>query len=507
MKMRKTILFYSAVLLCLLPAMLLRDYTPGSELRYLSIADEALRNHQFFAFTDHGEAYIDKPPFFLWLVMIGRQLPLWCQQLYLGLLSVLPAFVTTEAMAGWLRLKGHRLLVFRLVLLTAALFLVSMLTLRMDMLLTMFIILSVGEFYRLYTSGHPHGSWRLPLLLFLGTFTKGPVGFIVPLAIILLFLFVKGRETDFFRYLGWRSWLLFFALLGGWFLGAYLEGGGDYLKALFLHQTFDGTIHSTHHREPIYYYLYMVWLLLLPWSLWAILSAVRAWISKTARGYEARIMAIVCLAAFGILSLLSSKLSIYLLPFVPLVMSATVLDNDKGNDRWVTLSLAIPYALLILALPVFVWFHSREPIIREIHSPLLWAVAASATLAAALALWQICHKRVYTSACVMAVGLLLATFLAGLSMPKLNPYIGFRQVCEEAVSASRQHQTTTFVAVDLKHARNMDVYLGQSPISVNTVGRAALPHHAIVMAKARDAASLQLEDVRVVGDKIVGYRR
>ena len=45
MKMRKTILFYSAVLICLLPAILLRDYTPATELRYLSIADEALRNH------------------------------------------------------------------------------------------------------------------------------------------------------------------------------------------------------------------------------------------------------------------------------------------------------------------------------------------------------------------------------------------------------------------------------------------------------------------------------
>ncbi|MGI6222312.1 MAG: ArnT family glycosyltransferase [Prevotella sp.] len=505
--MRKTIIFYAVVLACLLPALLLRDYTPSSELRYLSIADEALRNHEFFAFTDHGEAYIDKPPLFLWLVMIGRLLPVWLQHLYLGLLSVIPAFVITELMAKTLSLKGNRLLVFRLILLTAALFLVSMLTIRMDMLLTMFIMLSVIEFYRLYNSSNPHESWRLPLLLFLGTFTKGPVGFIIPLGIILLFLFVKGRETDFFKYLGWKSWLLFFALLGGWMLGVYLEGGSDYLNALVTHQTLDGTIHSSHHREPIYYYLYMVWLLLLPWSLWAILSAFRAWTSETTRGYEARIMAIVCLAAFVIISLLSSKLSIYLLPFVPLVMSATVLDNDKGNDRWVVLSLAIPYALLVLALPVMGWFYSREPIMREINTPLLWVGTTCVSLAAAWALWLVIHKRVYKSVCIMAVGLLLETFLAGLSWPKMNSYIGYRQVCVEAVNASRQYNTNTYVAVDLKHSRNMDVYLGKSPLSVEKDSLNAIPHHAIVMTKAKDVASLQLEDVRMVGDKAVGYKR
>lgn len=59
---KKTFIFV-IMLLTLLPIMLLRDFTPDNELRYLSIADEALRNHTFFAFTNHGVAYADKPPF------------------------------------------------------------------------------------------------------------------------------------------------------------------------------------------------------------------------------------------------------------------------------------------------------------------------------------------------------------------------------------------------------------------------------------------------------------
>lgn len=191
-------------------------------------------------------------------------------------------------------------------------------------------------------------------------------------------------------------------MFGGWFLCTYLEGGGGYLKELISHQTLNGTIHSPHHREPLYYYLYMVWLLLLPWSLWAILSSIRAWSSNTARSYEARIMAIVCLAVFVVLSLFSSKVTVYLLPFVPFVMSATVLDNEKGNDKYVVLSLAIPYAVLVLTLPVYIWLQMREPVVEATSNPLMWAGCASVTITAAWALWQVIRKRVYLSACVMA---------------------------------------------------------------------------------------------------------
>ena len=55
MKYGKYLLF----LVLLLPAFVMRDYTPDNELRYLSIADEALRDHSFFAFHNHGLACAD----------------------------------------------------------------------------------------------------------------------------------------------------------------------------------------------------------------------------------------------------------------------------------------------------------------------------------------------------------------------------------------------------------------------------------------------------------------
>ncbi len=62
------------VIVSALPLIFLRDFTPLNELRYLSIADEALRNGQFFTFTNHGIPYADKPPLFLWFIMVSKLL-------------------------------------------------------------------------------------------------------------------------------------------------------------------------------------------------------------------------------------------------------------------------------------------------------------------------------------------------------------------------------------------------------------------------------------------------
>ncbi|WP_244437334.1 hypothetical protein [Bacteroides reticulotermitis] len=65
----KTNWIFIFVLLALLPVILLRDYTPSNELRYLSIADEAIRNGTWVTFTNHGIPYADKPPLYLWIIM------------------------------------------------------------------------------------------------------------------------------------------------------------------------------------------------------------------------------------------------------------------------------------------------------------------------------------------------------------------------------------------------------------------------------------------------------
>lgn len=95
---KENVLLYVELCAVLVPVILLRDFTPANELRYLSIADEALRNHSFFAFSNHGVPYADKPPLYFWLLMLCRRLVGGHCMWLLALLSLLPAWGIVRTM-------------------------------------------------------------------------------------------------------------------------------------------------------------------------------------------------------------------------------------------------------------------------------------------------------------------------------------------------------------------------------------------------------------------------
>ena len=222
--MKRQWLYFALIFIAILPILLLRDFTADNELKYLSIADEAIENSNIFAFYNHGEPYADKPPLYLWFVMLGKIIFGKHVMFYLSLLSVIPAFVTAWIMGKFTgrvlteRESGSTLLM----LFTTAFFLAPIIVLRMDMLMTMFITLALYTFYRMYeynTTEPEYGArlqrkrqWLLPLYIFLALFSKGPVGLMLPLAAIVVFLAVSRRLGTIGKYLGYRCWLLLLAI-------------------------------------------------------------------------------------------------------------------------------------------------------------------------------------------------------------------------------------------------------------------------------------------------------
>lgn len=197
-------LLYAGICIALLPVLIFRDYTPSNELRYLSIADEALRSHNFFTFTNHGVPYADKPPLYLWIVMLCRMIAGKHLMWLLSLFSLIPALLTAEVMDRWTcnELKPAPRLSGSIVLLTGGLFLGLAVTLRMDMLMTLFIVLALRSFWRMYTDMTTNRveRWLFPVWVFMAIFSKGPVGILMPLLSTTVFLFISGRIRDFFRY-------------------------------------------------------------------------------------------------------------------------------------------------------------------------------------------------------------------------------------------------------------------------------------------------------------------
>jgi 4-amino-4-deoxy-L-arabinose transferase-like glycosyltransferase len=456
--------------------MFLRDFSPDNELKYLSIADEAIENGQFFAFTNHGAPYADKPPLYLWIVMLGRALFGNSCMPFLALFSLIPAYLIIWAVDDWLR-KSTGLLQkpleragAALILLTCFLFLGCSIFVRMDMLMCLFIILALRSFWMMYSGigSFKKQSFLLPIWIFLAVFTKGPVGLLMPPITIICFLLIvrKGRLVG--KYLGWKTWGIIAGLCLLWFAGVYADGGKSYLSDLLFHQTFGRAVNSFHHKAPIYYYFITIWYSIAPWCLLLAGALIASFFNKEKSRSELETFFLTgIVATFVMLTAFSGKLAIYMLPIYPLMAYLFIFIKDRfGWRSWMKWSLAVPMVLLAivgiagaLALTIF----KEYDIVRNMTSSYSFATSPLIVIGLIILATGSIYSLILTfrsgwekPVIAQGVTILLFAFTVSFLMPKINDYAGFGNFAKLIPDGAE------VVAVNIRSAENMDVYLGRT---------------------------------------------
>lgn len=469
-----TVFVFCAV--CLLPMMAMRDFTPSNELRYLSIADEAIANGHLFAFYNHGIPYADKPPLYFWIVMLCRLLFGHHSCLALSMFSLIPAFAIVGIMDRWV-MKGksamNRMSVAGMTL-TCVMFLGTMVVLRMDMLMCLFIVLALWTFYRMYTGegSRRQDSLTLPLWIFLALFTKGPVGLLMPPLAIAVFLAVKRDWKGFRKYLGLKTWGIIAALSAVWLTCVWLEGGLEYINNLLFKQTVGRAVNAFTHARPFWFYLVTILWCLAPYTLLLIGSFMASLLPVRKAGAEKVsdleiLFLCTIISTVAMLSSFSSKLPIYLVPVFPfcVYLFPTVLDRI-GERGWMRWSVGIFQILLLCAgiatllflsgsvtIPAAACLLDEYSFARE--APVVNAVILL-TLANAMGTWfLIKRKSVNIPALLLSAGLFLAAFSASAVLRDLNPYIGYGSIC------SRVPEGTDVATIFLHRPENIDVYTGR----------------------------------------------
>lgn len=469
-----TVFVFCAV--CLLPMMAMRDFTPSNELRYLSIADEAIANGHLFAFYNHGIPYADKPPLYFWIVMLCRLLFGHHSCLALSMFSLIPAFAIVGIMDSWV-MKGksamNRMSVAGMTL-TCVMFLGTMVVLRMDMLMCLFIVLALWTFYRMYTGegSRRQDSLTLPLWIFLALFTKGPVGLLMPPLAIAVFLAVKRDWKGFRKYLGLKTWGIIAALSAVWLTCVWLEGGPEYINNLLFKQTVGRAVNAFTHARPFWFYLVTLLWCLAPYTLLLIGSFMASLLPVRKAGAEKSsdleiLFLCTIISTAAMLSSFSSKLPIYLVPVLPfcVYLFPTVLDRI-GERGWMRWSVGIFQILLLCAgiatllflsgsvtIPAAASLQDEYSFARE--APVVNAVILL-TLANAMGTWfLIKRKSVNIPVLLLSAGLFLAAFSASAVLRDLNPYIGYGSIC------SRVPEGTDVATIFLHRPENIDVYTGR----------------------------------------------
>ena len=350
------------------------DLWNPDEPRYAQVAKEMVARGDWILMHVNGNTYVDKPPLFFWLIALSSFL--WqgftsfsarFPSAFLSTLTVLLTFFLGK------KLYGSRTGFCSAVILATS-FEFAYLSTRanIDATLTFITTASIFLFLHWYHHSKAKGEQKndkrgLSIYGFytgmgLATLVKGPVGFILPLLVSLVYLAILRDWKAMKRMRLLTGMILFIVIVLSWYLPAVLKGGQDFLNQTLFHQTIERFAKGTSHVRPIYYYLtnfpvdFLPWFLFLPGAIVSAFSKRREGISK-----EFLFLLVWFVAIFIFFSFSKGKRAIYLLPLYPatsLMVGKFWVDYFSSPGRfsvrevWITLPVYL-FSVLFFLVGIF----------------------------------------------------------------------------------------------------------------------------------------------------------
>lgn len=293
------------------------------EGRYVGVAWEMLRSHDWLTPTLNGLPYFHKPPLFYWITASSLSL-FGLHELPARLASLMGAWL--GAMALFLLVRkwsGERIAnTSLLVLLCQPLFYVGAQFANLDMLVAGLITATVCLLAdaALSIEHREPGSKALAgayACAALGVLAKGLIGFVLPALVIGLWLVLRRQWRTLWALLWWPGAVIFALLAAPWFLAMHQRFPAflDYFFVVQHFQRFAGS--GFNNAQPLWFYPAALALLMAPWLPW-----LRPLLARAARGQAAPaplrelwLAWIVVVVVF--FSIPRSKLIGYVLPAVP----------------------------------------------------------------------------------------------------------------------------------------------------------------------------------------------
>jgi 4-amino-4-deoxy-L-arabinose transferase-like glycosyltransferase len=369
----------------------------------------------------NGKVYPDKPPLFFWAIALSSFL--WkgfhsfsvrFPSALFGTLSVLLTFFLGK------RLYSARTGFFSaLILATSLEFAYFAVRANIDATLTFFTTASIFCFADWYFR---EGELKRTLSIYgfyfsiaLATLTKGPVGFILPLLVSLIYL-VWQRD--------WRSMkqmrlvtgmVLFLGVVLAWYLPALVKGGESYLRATLLQHTVERYATGWSHAKPFYYYALRIPVDFLPWSVFLVAATLYGFSAETTKERNRfNFLFVWGVVIFVFLSFSKGKRGLYLLPVYPglsLVVGKLWTDwIDRSAARlkkdWFSLAVyGLAVGLVVAGAVAPLYCLKRQPSYLTYSLP-----GVILLIGAGIAMFFLYRSRYYKAVFFVLVGMMASVF-------------------------------------------------------------------------------------------------
>jgi 4-amino-4-deoxy-L-arabinose transferase-like glycosyltransferase len=203
-----------------------------------------------------------------------------------------------------------------MVVATMPLFLANSRTVIFDIALAFFTCGAIfAGFLAEESPGGPRRSWYVVGAAATGfaTLVKGPVGFLIPILVLLVFNGIQGRKSAFKRLFAPLNLLVFLAVTLPWFIGLCRDHP-DFLHYGLVEESFHRfTTKQFHRSEPFYFFPLIVLATFYPWSILLPEASVVAWKQRWAKNPADRLCVVWSVLVVIFFSISQSKLPGYIL--------------------------------------------------------------------------------------------------------------------------------------------------------------------------------------------------
>jgi 4-amino-4-deoxy-L-arabinose transferase-like glycosyltransferase len=334
----------------------------ADEPRYAQVAREMLERRDWITPLLAGHPWLEKPPLYYWQAMLTYAI--------FGVSDVaarVPSAVdaTLLVVAVYLFFRRFR----RGVEVDAALITASSAGVigyaraaSMDMALAATFCIGMLAWWAWRESAKSLYLLLFYLFMALGALAKGPVAPFLAAVIIVLFAIVTRERQLIIRTLRPPGILLFCAVALPWYFVVQIRNPQFFHEFIFEHNLARFSTNLYHHPEPLWYYLPVIALTLVPWTVFVIAAfvpVVQAWrmerrSASVEPDFELQLDLFCCIwliVPIIFFSLSRSKLPGYILPAVPAaaVLLADYLRRHFGQQGPVAKWLATMHAVVACA--------------------------------------------------------------------------------------------------------------------------------------------------------------
>ena len=426
------------------------DLWNPDEPRYGQVAREIVQGGDWILMHFNGRTYADKPPLFFWLVSLSSFL--WggftsfsvrFSSALFGTLTVVLTFILGK------RLYGLRTgFLSGIILATSLEFAYLSTRANIDVTLVFFTTASLVCFFQWHRyrngEGDRQGTLRVLSIygfyvgMALATLTKGPVGFLLPLLVSVVYLAIQRDWKGMKEMRLLSGMLLFLVIVLSWYLPAVLKGGRPYLNETLFHQTLDRYSKGWSHVKPFYYYLYNFPFEFMPWFLFLPAAMVYAYSKELIEKRRESLFLLVWFAViFLFFSLSKGKRGLYMLPVYPAasLMVGKLWDDfissplEHFRREWTSFPLYGFMGFALLAGAAIPWVVSMKfPSYLPYSLPIAFLMVGGS-----LAMFVLHRFKNHGAIFVLIVAMMTGGFFYTLRVvfPLVNPYKSARFISQE----------------------------------------------------------------------------